>query len=96
MIFKRILITGLLAIVGFVVTPITFALVGDSLNQSSVSKADYQRMTMMELLKSEQEATAKYESNVQIIAVMSVVGAAAGAALGLTMTRKSKKDSPVT
>lgn len=96
MTFKRILITGLLAIVGFVVTPMTFALVGDSLNQSSVSEADYQRMTMMELLKSEQEAIAKYQSNVQIIAVMSVVGAVAGATFGLTMTRKSKKDSPVT
>lgn len=87
---KRILITLLLTGVGFILTPMTFAFIADSVEQSRPQRelpADFGSADLLEL---EQEAIAKYQQNVELIAFVSVVGAVGGAVLGVAVTRPKK------
>lgn len=95
MTISRILIAGLLTVVGFIVTPLTFAFAASALEEAQPQEINVEQMTMAELLKSEQESIASFQSKSDLIAATSLVGAAAGAALGLAVTRKSKSIVPV-
>lgn len=88
----RILIIGASMVAGFVLAPLSFALIADSVNQSKSDKDDAaDSLTTTDLLKSERDAIARYERNVQIIAVISGLGAVGGGALGFLATRPRRK-----
>jgi len=77
-ILGKALLFALLMGLGFFIAPVTVALVMDNLPRASSVARDAEKMTMHELLKSEREAIAKYNSNVAVMAISSVVGLIGG------------------
>jgi len=90
---NRIGITVLLTGVGFILTPMTIALIAVSVEQSWPKRELPAEFGSRHLVKMEKEANAKYQRNVELTAFLSVVGAAGGAVLGVAVTRPKKKVS---
>ncbi len=87
---KKLFLYLVLMGVGFFGAPLTMVLVMGRTSPENGSAKDPMDMSMDELLQAEREVVSKHESNIQVLAISSIVGVIAGALLAAGLSSKAK------